>query len=434
MGYSSGMRAALNVARAGHGRTVTDRSRRTDPQSRSARERHRRTAPARAGRRRPLGLAVEPPHGRGRERGATGSSCSSTGRVRHIGPIDDGDFQRSARDLLEILEREVERIVSIPSVGEVTGPRRGRADPRHFARPDRRDRTTRLLGRDLVPVRAARPRVLDRGQRRRRTSSSARSSIPLICTATRAATSNSCSSDCCSARSPASGLGAFTETIQAEQTSGTLEVLLATPTALPTLFVGSLDRPAGFRTDRDRLRVRDLDHRAGRRLPGQGMLTAALAMPPTLALFAAIGAISAAFIVLSKRGDPFTPVVTQTTNFLAGALFPIAVLPGVLQGVAHVLPPFYALAGPARGSDQRPVDHRCRWRLRDPRCLRRGLAADIADGTEEGPAGRPRHGDARVLLTMTRRLRNHEFGEIARIDPRRCTLLGTPYECSRRDQ
>ncbi len=81
----------------------------------------------------------------------------------------------------------------------------------------------------------------------------------------------------------------------------------------------------------------------GAHFQAQGMLTAALAMPPTLALFAAIGAVSAAFIVLSKRGDPFTPVVTQTTNFLAGALFPIAVLPGVLQGVAHILPPFYAL-------------------------------------------------------------------------------------------
>jgi len=73
------------------------------------------------------------------------------------------------------------------------------------------------------------------------------------------------------------------------------------------------------------------------------MVTAAVALPPTLALFAAIGAISAAFIVLSKRGDPFTPMITQTTNFLAGALFPIAVLPVFLQGVAHLLPMFYAL-------------------------------------------------------------------------------------------
>lgn len=139
------------------------------------------------------------------------------------------------------------------------------------------------------------------------------------------------------------GLGAFTETIQAEQTSGTLEVLLATPTALPTLFVGSLLVPLGFALVEIVFVFGVAIVGMGANFRAGGMLTAALAMPPTLALFAAIGAISASFIILSKRGDPFTPVVTQTTNFLAGALFPIAVLPGVLQGVAHILPPFYAL-------------------------------------------------------------------------------------------
>ena len=47
--------------------------------------------------------------------------------------------------------------------------------------------------------------------------------------------------------------------------------------------------------------------------------------------------------MLSKRGDPFTPVITQLTNFLSGALFPVAVLPAALQVVAHLLPPYYAL-------------------------------------------------------------------------------------------
>ncbi len=139
------------------------------------------------------------------------------------------------------------------------------------------------------------------------------------------------------------GLGAFTETIRAEQTSGTLEVLLATPTALPTLFIGSLVVPLGFALVEILFVFFFAIVALGAQFQAQGILTALLALPPTLALFAAIGAVSAAFIVLSKRGDPFTPVVTQTTNFLAGALFPIAVLPGVLQGVAHVLPPFYAL-------------------------------------------------------------------------------------------
>jgi ABC-2 type transport system permease protein len=139
------------------------------------------------------------------------------------------------------------------------------------------------------------------------------------------------------------GLGAFTETIHSEQASGTLEVLLATPTALPTLFIGSLIVPLGFALVEIVFVFGVAILVLGAHFQASGLVTAALAMPPTLALFAAIGGVSAAFIVLSKRGDPFTPLMTQSTNFLAGALFPIAVLPGALQGVAHLLPPFYAL-------------------------------------------------------------------------------------------
>src|SRR5690606_23770361 len=74
-----------------------------------------------------------------------------------------------------------------------------------------------------------------------------------------------------------------------------------------------------------------------------GVLTAVLALPPTLGFYAALGAVSASFIVLTKRGDPVTPIVTRLTNFLAGALFPVAVLPGALEALAHLLPPLYAL-------------------------------------------------------------------------------------------
>jgi ABC-2 type transport system permease protein len=139
------------------------------------------------------------------------------------------------------------------------------------------------------------------------------------------------------------GLGAFSETIGAEQSSGTLEVLLATPTALPTLFVGALVVPLGFALLEIVVVFGIAIVALGADFQASGMATAVLALPPALALFAAIGAMSAAFIVLSKRGDPFTPLITQSTNFLAGALFPIAVLPGALQGLAHLLPPYYAL-------------------------------------------------------------------------------------------
>jgi ABC-2 type transport system permease protein len=139
------------------------------------------------------------------------------------------------------------------------------------------------------------------------------------------------------------GLRSFTDTISAEQSSGTLEVLLVTPTGLPTLFAGALLVPLGFVLLESSIILLVSVSLLGAHLQVGGLLTAALALPPTLAFFAAVGACSAAFIVVSKRGDPVTPVFTQLSNLLAGALFPVAVLPGALQAVAKVFPPYYSL-------------------------------------------------------------------------------------------
>jgi ABC-2 type transport system permease protein len=149
------------------------------------------------------------------------------------------------------------------------------------------------------------------------------------------------------------GLGSFSKTIGSEQSSGTLEVLLATPTPLPTFFVGALVVPLGFVVIETSVVLFIAIVVLGADFQLAGVFTALLAVPPTLAFYAAVGACSAAFLVLSKRGDPFTPLFARLSNFLAGALFPVAVLPGALQAVAKVLPPYYALevlrAGMLRG-------------------------------------------------------------------------------------
>lgn len=148
------------------------------------------------------------------------------------------------------------------------------------------------------------------------------------------------------------GLATFTDTIRSEQEAGTLEVLLATPTSLATLFVGALVVPICFALLETGL-IFVAAVVLGAHFDVSGTFTVIMALPPMLAVYAAFGGVSAAFIILSKRGDPFTPVVTQLTNFLGGALFPIAVLPSALQVVAHLLPPYYALevlrAGLLRG-------------------------------------------------------------------------------------
>lgn len=50
-------------------------------------------------------------------------------------------------------------------------------------------------------------------------------------------------------------------------------------------------------------------------------------------------------LLITKRGDPVTWVVTTLTTLLSGVLYPPSVLPGWLQSVAGVLPTTYALDG-----------------------------------------------------------------------------------------
>jgi len=81
------------------------------------------------------------------------------------------------------------------------------------------------------------------------------------------------------------------------------------------------------------------------RFPITGLLIGLPLLILTLLVFCSIGIFSAAFIVLTKRGEPFTLVASQATTFLAGAMFPVALLPGYLQVIAHMVPAYYSLTG-----------------------------------------------------------------------------------------
>jgi ABC-type multidrug transport system ATPase subunit len=106
MGYSSGMRAALNVGRAVMAEpsliVLDEPTRSLDPLASVTVGRLLREQ-ADAGR-----SVLLSSH----RMDEVATWCDRVvllidGTVRHIGPMDDGDFQRSARDLLDLLEREV---------------------------------------------------------------------------------------------------------------------------------------------------------------------------------------------------------------------------------------------------------------------------------------------------------------------------------------
>jgi ABC-2 type transport system permease protein len=63
----------------------------------------------------------------------------------------------------------------------------------------------------------------------------------------------------------------------------------------------------------------------------------------TILTFCALGVISAAFIILTKRGDPVTLFAAQSSAFLAGALFPTTLLPGALEAFTRLIPAYWGM-------------------------------------------------------------------------------------------
>ena len=141
------------------------------------------------------------------------------------------------------------------------------------------------------------------------------------------------------------GLSVFTTAIGDEQRTGTLELLLASPVSVSVLLAGGFAVPLILSALEAGLY---LGIGAGLLGEGFGLGAALLAVPlmlATLASFCAFGILSASFIVLTKRGDPFTLPATYATSLLSGALFPVSLLPEPLQWLAHAFPAFYGITG-----------------------------------------------------------------------------------------
>ncbi len=140
------------------------------------------------------------------------------------------------------------------------------------------------------------------------------------------------------------GLGTFSRTISDEQKAGTLEVLLTTPTRIGTLLAGAFVVPLGL-TGLEMVVYFSMAVGLGARFSFSGLLLSLPILTLTALTFCAFGIASAGFIILTKRGDPFTLIGMRAATFLAGSLFPVSLLPRWLQPVAQAVPAYYGLRG-----------------------------------------------------------------------------------------
>lgn len=148
------------------------------------------------------------------------------------------------------------------------------------------------------------------------------------------------------------GLGSFAGTIGEEQDQGTLESILTTPTPMWVLVVASHSIPLIFLTIETVIVLAVALSFFGSGVSIYGLFAATPVLLLTAASFAPLGILSAAFIILVKRGDPFSGPVQQVAMLLSGAMFPISVLPGWLQAFADVIPATYGVRATRRLTQQ----------------------------------------------------------------------------------
>lgn len=139
------------------------------------------------------------------------------------------------------------------------------------------------------------------------------------------------------------GMRNFTQSIATEQGTGTFEMLLAAPLRIGTLLAGTFVVPFVFTAIQ----------LIGLLFIGIGLLGVgipierfALALPIlalTTLLFCGIGVVSASFMVVTKRRDPFAVMFTQISALLSGAIFPPSLFPEWMQDVVKALPLYHSL-------------------------------------------------------------------------------------------
>ena len=132
--------------------------------------------------------------------------------------------------------------------------------------------------------------------------------------------------------------------IRNDQVFGTLQSVLATPTSLGVVALGSTAWSFAFAL----LQIAcyllfgwlfglRLDHIAPLSLMAFVVLSVAATIP--------LGIMSTAMVIVFKQGAPVQFILRNAATILAGVLFPIALLPGWLQHLSWMLPMTHVLNG-----------------------------------------------------------------------------------------
>lgn len=140
-------------------------------------------------------------------------------------------------------------------------------------------------------------------------------------------------------------LSAFQDSLQQARNNGTLEALLVTQTSLPVMLAGSAVYPYALMALRTLVYlgwgIALFDFPAG----GANWLGAAVVLLLSIAAFAGFGILSAAYLLVFKRGNPTHWFLLGASGLAGGTLYPVSVLPEWVQRLSHLIPITYSLEG-----------------------------------------------------------------------------------------
>jgi ABC-2 type transport system permease protein len=138
-------------------------------------------------------------------------------------------------------------------------------------------------------------------------------------------------------------LSNFSQSIRDGQMMGTLEIMLLSPTRLSAILVSSSLWSYLLTTVNVLVYFIVGIFLFGFDISKANFLTSLVVMILSIASFSSIGILSAAFVLLVKKGDPVSWIYGGASSLLSGVLYPISVLPGWLEPLSRLLPMTYAL-------------------------------------------------------------------------------------------
>ena len=140
-------------------------------------------------------------------------------------------------------------------------------------------------------------------------------------------------------------LSSFAQSIRQGQVTGTLEIMLLSRTRLSTILLSSSLWSCVLTTLRVLVYLLVGALIFGASFGQANVLTALVVLALSITSFAGIGILSAALVLLLKKGDPVAWIFGGVSSLLAGVYYPISVLPTWLEPLSRFLPLTYALDG-----------------------------------------------------------------------------------------